>query len=397
MPKVTSTSKSASPSTSASALKQQHTKKIVARLIAIRTSRSMTMNPPEPMINPANESIVGKSIFNGSTREVNSPLHPDFRKLGTIFWVVEKNIAPAVNDAEEDGLPTEQDVQAKGPPTQKSIVYNTASIPIEVLLADRALMRYLELRGSVRTLSRGSRGSVTPSSSLPSSPTRRRTASVSSTPVRRTKASIPSTPGHRTSAPATPSVSPFPVTPDLSRVLVPSTPVTASPNVAARRLAPTDSARQVNDDDDEVEFVRFVHPNGAILPDRPVRQVKHSSSSGKSNATAGSTLVNPTPSIVLLSITVHIIVWAAENFKHQAVQLPLASGQYMRLSMVSKVLRRLGLDIEGEIDRFIRGGRGWTPILMNTLFMVNDGDVVPLKSSAVQETPDMEIQMVHLF
>ncbi|KAJ3831489.1 hypothetical protein F5878DRAFT_667497 [Lentinula raphanica] len=397
MPKVTSTSKSASPSTSASALKQQHTKKIVARLIAIRTSRSMTMNPPEPMINPANESIVGKSIFNGSTREVNSPLHPDFRKLGTIFWVVEKNIAPAVNDAEEDGLPTEQDVQAKGPPTQKSIVYDTASIPIEVLLADRALMRYLELRGSVRTLSRGSRGSVTPSSSLPSSPSRRRTASVSSTPVRRTKASIPSTPGHRTSAPATPSVSPFPVTPDLSRVLVPSTPVTASPNVAARRLAPTDSARQVNDDDDEVEFVGFVHPNGAILPYRPVRQVKHSSSSGKSNATAGSTLVNPTPSIVLLSITVHIIVWAAENFKHQAVQLPLASGQYMRLSMVSKVLRRLGLDIEGEIDRFIRGGRGWTPILMNTLFMVNDGDVVPLKSSAVQETPDMEIQMVHLF
>ncbi|KAJ3964515.1 hypothetical protein EV361DRAFT_52481 [Lentinula raphanica] len=94
MPKVTSTSKSASPSTSASALKQQHTKKIVARLIAIRTSRSMTMNPPEPMINPANESIVGKSIFNGSTREVNSPLHPDFRKLGTIFWVVRRYFLP---------------------------------------------------------------------------------------------------------------------------------------------------------------------------------------------------------------------------------------------------------------------------------------------------------------
>ncbi|KAJ3766493.1 hypothetical protein FB446DRAFT_794046 [Lentinula raphanica] len=357
MPKVTSTSKSASPSAHASALKQEHTKKIVARLIAIQTSRSMTMFPPKPMINPAHESIVRKGIFNGSTHEVNSPLHPDFRKLGTIFWVVEKNIPPAVTNAEENGFPAEQDVEAKGPPARKSIVYDTASIPIEVLLADRALMRYLELRGSVRTLGRGSRGSATPNSSLPSSPARRRTASVSSTPVRRTNAAIPSTPSHRTSAAGTPSASTFPVTPDLSRVLVPLTPGTASPNVAAGRLAPTDSARQANDDDDEVEFVGFVHPDGAILPDRPVRQVKHNNSSGKANTTPGSNLVNPTPSIVILSITVHIVVWAAENFKHQAVHLPLASGQYMRLSMVSKVLRRLGLDIEGELDRFIRGGR----------------------------------------
>ncbi|KAJ3963282.1 hypothetical protein EV361DRAFT_957264 [Lentinula raphanica] len=48
--------------------------------------------------------------------------------------------------------------------------------------------------------------------------------------------------------------------------------------------------------------------------------------------------------------------------------------------MVSKVLQRLRLDINSDLDRFIPG-RGWTPILMNTLFMVKDGDVVSLKSS----------------
>ncbi|KAJ3730163.1 hypothetical protein C8R42DRAFT_714867 [Lentinula raphanica] len=123
MPKVTSTSKTASPSAHVSALKQEHTKKIVARLIAIRTSRSMTMYPPEPMINPAKESIVRKGIFNGSTHEVNSPLHRDFRRLGTIFWVVEKNIPPAENVAEEQGLPAEQgqDIENDGPPVNEDM------------------------------------------------------------------------------------------------------------------------------------------------------------------------------------------------------------------------------------------------------------------------------------
>ncbi|KAJ3831773.1 hypothetical protein F5878DRAFT_647354 [Lentinula raphanica] len=261
-----------------------------------------------------------------------------------------------------------------------------------------AHMLCIEVTASAGTLTRGSRGSATPNSSLPSSPAQRRTPSVSSTPVRRANVAIPSSPARYMSAPVTPSVSPFPVTPDLSRVLVPSTPVTASDNVVRGGLAPTDSARQGNDDDDddEVEFVGFLHPDGAILPDHPAGQVKQNNSSGKTNTTAGSTLVNPTPSVVMLSITVHIVVWATDIFKHRAVRLPLASGQYMRLSMVSNVLRRLGLDIEGELDRYIRG-RGWRPILMNTLFMINDGDVVPLKSSAVRETRDLEIQMEHLF
>ncbi|KAJ3760797.1 hypothetical protein EV360DRAFT_68412 [Lentinula raphanica] len=146
MPKVTSTSKSSYPSTPASALKQQYTKKIVARLMAIRTSRSMSMYPPEPLINPARESIVRKGVFNGSTREVNSPLHPDFGKLGTIFWVIEKNGPVVEKGIEEDVPPAEKDVEEDSPPVRKSIVYDTASIPIEVLFADQALMQYLDMR-----------------------------------------------------------------------------------------------------------------------------------------------------------------------------------------------------------------------------------------------------------
>ncbi|KAJ3755918.1 hypothetical protein EV360DRAFT_85455 [Lentinula raphanica] len=399
MPRLTSAS--SFPSTPASALKQQHNKKIIARLVAIRASRSMTMDPPEPLINPARESIVRKGLYNGSTHEVNSPLHPDFRKLGTIFWVIEKNGPVVEKDIEEDDPPAEKDVKKDSRLARKSIVYDTASIPIEVLLADRALMRYLDMRASVRT----SHGSAASNSSPQSSPARRMTTSVSSTPARHTNASVPSTPArhtnasvpstparhttasvpstlaHCTSASVPPSASPFPVTPNLSRVLVPSSPVTASHN-AATNAGP-------DDDDDEIEFVGFLHPNGAVLPDRPVRRVK-------GNTNSGGNPLNRTPSIVILSITVHMVVWAADMFKHRAVKVPLASGQYMRLSMVSDVLQRLGVDINGELDRFIRGV-GWTPILMNTLFMVNDGDVVPLKSSAVREIRDFEIQMTHLF
>ncbi|KAJ3776406.1 hypothetical protein FB446DRAFT_785105, partial [Lentinula raphanica] len=181
------------------------------------------------------------------------------------------------------------------------------------------------------------------------------------------------------------------VTPNSSRVLVPSSPVSASHNVVTDCPAATNAAP--DDDDDEVIFVGYLHPNGAVLPDRPVRQVKHSSDKGNTNS--GGNSLNTTPSIVILSITVNIMVWATDTFQHRAVKLPLASGQYMRLSMVSKVLRRLGLDINGELDRFIRG-TGWTPILMNTLFMVNDGDVVPLKPSTVREIRDFEIQMAHV-
>ncbi|KAJ3764541.1 hypothetical protein FB446DRAFT_796053, partial [Lentinula raphanica] len=311
-------------------------------------------------------------LFNGSTREVNSPLHPDFGKLGTIFWVIEKT--PVEKDLEEGGPPAEEIVEKNDSSVEKVILYDTASIPIEVLLADRALMRHLEQRASVRTL-RGSRGSSTFSSPPSASLAHRMTASVPSTPVRRTTASIASSP------------SPFPVTPDTSRVLVPSTPAPASDNVVRGSLVPTNAGRRCddNDDDDEVEFVGFLHPNGAILPDRPVDQRKPRSASGNANTNGGNR-----------TITINIVAWAADTFKHEAVKLPLASGQYMRLSMVSKVLQRLRLDINSDLDRFIPG-RGWTPILMNTLFMVKDGDVVSLKSSTVHEIRDFEIQMAHLY
>ncbi|KAJ3710999.1 hypothetical protein C8R42DRAFT_648420 [Lentinula raphanica] len=395
MPKVTSTPKS-SPKTSTRDLKQAHTKKIVARLMAIRASRSMTMYPPEPVIDPNVGTIVRKGLFNGSTHEVNSPLHPEFRKLGMIFWVVEK-VAP-------DG--------AEGEKKEAHIIYDTAVIPVTALLADRSLMRYLELRAAVRTFSKGPHGGSSSNSSLPSSPDTRSTASVPSSAL-----PFPVTPDmSRTLDPSTPNTSPAPgatasvssfssslaVTPGLSRVLVPSTPDTvmdtAARDVSTSRFASSNKGCQ-HDEDDEVEFVGFLHPSGAILPERPAPQVtrrKQSHTARKANANAGGNSADPTPVIVASSITVNIVAWAADTFKHQAVKLPLASGQYMRLSMVSKVLRRLQLDINGELDRFIPK-RGWTPILMDTLFMVQDGDVVSLKSSAVQEIRDFEIQMAHLY
>ncbi|KAJ3817906.1 hypothetical protein F5880DRAFT_1617853 [Lentinula raphanica] len=93
MPKVTSTP--TFPSTpvlcrTTPELIKARTRMIVDRLMSIRASRSMSMDPPCPRFDPKTQKVVRKDLFHGASDNVNGPLHPGFWKLGKIFFVIKK-------------------------------------------------------------------------------------------------------------------------------------------------------------------------------------------------------------------------------------------------------------------------------------------------------------------
>ncbi|KAJ3717397.1 hypothetical protein C8R42DRAFT_677158 [Lentinula raphanica] len=358
MPKDTATSKSSSPSTTRTALILVQSHHITERLKAIRQSRNMSMCPPCPLFNPLEEKLDARLIFNGATDGVNSPLHPSFHKLGKVVFVF-KNL--------------------KKPKEDKRRVFEKDSIPIEALLADVDLMKHLGMRAAAanRTISRESSSSG--SSPLPSSPPTPTTKTL--TPATSVNSSTPSR---------------LRVTPGTSRVLVApmADPAVVPTRSVTNRLAPPVTSDRADPSDDEVEFVGFVHADGAIRPNRPLGRVRQQNVKARLSV-GGSVGGSPSSVVVASSITLTIVAWTSTTYELQTVELPLQSGQYMKLSMISKVLRNMGLDINADLDRYIPG-KEWALILMETLFKVHDGDVVNLKSSAVHNIPNFDIHLVHL-
>ncbi|KAJ3752226.1 hypothetical protein EV360DRAFT_75545 [Lentinula raphanica] len=404
MPKTTSTPTLPSTTpvsrkqTSTAELIKMRTRMIVDRLMSIRASRSMSMHPPCPRFDPRAEKVARKDLFHGASDNVNGPLHPGFWKLGKIFFVITK-----LNPAPED---------------KAQIIFEEASIPAAVLLADNDLLRHLDLRATLKSFSRRvTRGiSSSGSSSLPSSPSTRYSSATSScsTPVNpstplplpvtpgMSTVLVPSTPGAvapaRSNVEANPSErsvnpgraqSPNDEVEFLSTVLVPSTPgaVAARSNVIAASSKHSVNPGRAQSPDDEVEFIGFLHPNGTVQPERPAKA--RASVGGSSRGNQRSARVAPI-------ITINIIVWFTDTYKLEAVRLPLASGQYMKLSMVSKVLQKLDLDILEDLDRYTPT-KGWNLILLDTLFKVQDGDVLNLKYSAVHNIRNFDIHITHLY
>ncbi|KAJ3773617.1 hypothetical protein FB446DRAFT_702953 [Lentinula raphanica] len=329
MPKTTSTPTSPSimpvsrRQTAPAELIKMRTRMIVDRLMFLRASRSMSMNPPCPRFDPKTEKVARKDLFHGASDNVNGPLHPGFWKLGKLFFVVTK-LKPAPED-------------------KAQIVFEEASIPAAVLLADSDLLRHLDRRATLKNISRRkvTRGiSSSGSSSLPSSPTTPRSSATSS----------------------------------------PSTPPPARSNVVV-------NPGRAQSPDDEVEFIGFLHPNGTVQPERPAKARA---------SVGGSSRINQRSARVAPIITINIIVWFPDTHNLEAVRLPLASGQYMKLSMVSKVLQKLELDIHEDLDRYTPD-KGWNPILLDTLFKVQDGDVLNLKYSAVHDIRNFDIHITHLY
>ncbi|KAJ3764779.1 hypothetical protein FB446DRAFT_710020, partial [Lentinula raphanica] len=294
-------------------------------------------------------------------------LHPSFHKLGKVVFVF-KNL--------------------QNPKAEKRRVMEKDSIPVEALLADVDLMRHLGMRAaaanSPRKVSRGSSSSG--SSPLPSSPP---------------------TPASMTLTPSTSVNSRLRVTPGMSRVVTPTTDPAVVPARSlntTNRLAPPVISDRDDPSDDEVEFIGFGHADGAIRPERPLRQVSQQNVNarlavGGRLPVGGSVGGSHSSVVVASSITLIIVVWTRTAYKLQAVKLPLQSGQYMKLSMISKDLRNMCLDfidIDADLDRYIPNKGQWALILMETLFKVQDGDVVNLKSSAVHDIPNFDIHVAHL-
>ncbi|KAJ3830881.1 hypothetical protein F5878DRAFT_648139, partial [Lentinula raphanica] len=180
----------------------------------------------------------------------------------------------------------------------------------------------------------------------------------------------------------------------MSTVPAPSTPSAVAPahtNVVADSPGPSGRAQSP---DDEVEFIGFLHPNGTIQPDRPAKR-KELIKANARGSTGGSSKGNQLSARVIPNITINIIAWFTDTYQFQAVRLPLASGQLMKLSMVSKELQRLELDIHDDLDRYIPN-KGWGLILLDSLFKVEDGDVLNLKPSAVRNIRNFDIHMPHL-
>ncbi|KAJ3964941.1 hypothetical protein EV361DRAFT_940829 [Lentinula raphanica] len=176
----------------------------------------------------------------------------------------------------------------------------------------------------------------------------------------------------------------------MSTVLVSSTPgavASGQSNVVSDSSKRSVNPGRAQSPDDEVEFIGFLHPNGTVQPERPAKA--RTSVSGSSRGNQRSARVAP-------FITINIIFWFPDKYELKAVRLPLASGQYMKLSMVSKVLEELELDIHDDLDRYIPN-KGWNLILLDTLFKVQDGDVLNLKYSAVHNIRNFDIHITHLY
>ncbi|KAJ3964099.1 hypothetical protein EV361DRAFT_956281, partial [Lentinula raphanica] len=144
-------------------------------------------------------------------------------------------------------------------------------------------------------------------------------------------------------------------------------------------IRPANSNRTIRpDSDDEVEFLGIRPANRNIQPEHVENKNETTSSS-------------PDPSI---SIT--LVAWNVDSHEHTTAKLPLQNGQFMMLSMVPEALRTLQLSNVARLDRYIPG-KGWTRILMDTLFKIYDGDVVSLKPSTVQHVNNFEIHASHLY
>ncbi|KAJ3774061.1 hypothetical protein FB446DRAFT_844274 [Lentinula raphanica] len=94
-------------------------------------------------------------------------------------------------------------------------------------------------------------------------------------------------------------------------------------------------------------------------------------------------------------ITVTILAWTKESYRQITTNLNIGNGHCMTLSMVTSTFADL---FEGDADssnleRFVPH-KGWFPILLNTPFVVNEGDIISLKHTATQVN-DWHIHVPH--
>ncbi|KAJ3773310.1 hypothetical protein FB446DRAFT_703191 [Lentinula raphanica] len=333
------------------------TEHVLRRLKALRGLLSLPLSARQPSIQPG-ETIRASHIFSGVSQDVDGPEHRYFDRLGRIFFVVSR------------------------PDASIRIVWDEATIPRQRLAADAELIQLLSLRSMASRIGRQSSRQLS------------RTSSTSCTSsMSRTTSSTPTTPSSDV-LPASPTVlvpaSPTVISPRSARPVeqpVPAVFPLATPS--ARRVSHTGQvARHVQStsSDDEIEFVSFRRANGEVLSQKSTRELTH---------TKAQTMVASNSSPPDSSITVVLIAWHADTVLHTTVKLDLQSGQFMMLSMVGDALQLLKIN-EVAIDRYITT-KGWTRILKNTLFRVQDGDIVSLKPSSLQHVEDFGIHAAHLY
>ncbi|KAJ3816490.1 hypothetical protein F5880DRAFT_1512618, partial [Lentinula raphanica] len=265
------------------------------------------------------------------------------------------------------------------PDTSIDIIWDEATIPRERLAADKELIQLLALRSMASRIGRQGSRQSTRTSSSGSSRQSTRTTSSSSAPTTPSSDVLPASPTGLIST--TPASQVLPRSAGSTERQVPASFPLATPT--ARQAA---HGAQLVESDDEVEIVSFRPANGEIQTKKPVR--KHTR--GKAPD-----VVAPASPHRESFITVVLIAWHADTVLHTAVKLRLQNGDFMVLSMVADALQTLKLN-KVAIDRYITN-KGWNRILTDTLFRVQDGDIISLKPSSLQHVKDFGIHAAHLY
>ncbi|KAJ3819539.1 hypothetical protein F5880DRAFT_1616381 [Lentinula raphanica] len=436
---------------------QALTRKIVERLQELRRARGLANSAHRPVLQPG-ETIRAVHIYSGVSQNVNGPSHRYYDRLGRIFFVVSTGNGPGTirilwddvvlpREMLESDLELNQMLQQRWNISREN--RRSRSIPVSTPPADtrRRIARLADIAGQVTTSASSPSSAVppvvptasathsryprpavsagqaahrsSPSSSdssavLPPSPTgfaahrrvsewarsvqvlpaailsalptasRAPTSSESGHSIGATRASSIQSNGEVQSSPANRNTTTQPGSDDEVEFIryVPAnrTPRQSSDDeVQFIGIRPANGNRTIRpDSDDEVEFIGIRPANRNIQPEHVENNNETTSSS-------------PDPSI---SIT--LVAWNVDSHEHTTAKLPLQNGQFMMLSMVPEALRTLQLSNVERLDRYIPG-KGWTRILMDTLFRIYDGDVVSLKPSTVQHVNNFEIHASHLY
>ncbi|KAJ3816832.1 hypothetical protein F5880DRAFT_1618880 [Lentinula raphanica] len=404
---------------------QALTRKIVERLQELRRARGLANSAHRPALQPG-ETIRAVHIYSGASQNVNGPSHRYYDRLGRIFFVVSTGNRPGTI----------------------RILWDDVVLPREILESDLELNQMLQQRWNISRENRRSRSiPVSP----PTADTRCRIARLGDIAGQATSPSLAVPPvvptasathsryphpavsagqaahrsspslvsagqaAHRSSPSLSDSSAVLPPSPTGSAAhrrvsewarsvqVLPAAILSALPtasraptssesghSMGATRASsiqsngeaqssPANSNRTIRpDSDDEVEFLGIRPANRNIQPEHVENKNETTSSS-------------PDPSI---SIT--LVAWNVDSHEHTTAKLPLQNGQFMMLSIVPEALRTLQLSNVAHLDRYIPG-KGWTRILMDTLFKIYDGDVVSLKPSTVQHVNNFEIHASHLY
>ncbi|KAJ3764516.1 hypothetical protein FB446DRAFT_796092 [Lentinula raphanica] len=98
-----------------------------------------------------------------------------------------------------------------------------------------------------------------------------------------------------------------------------------------------------------------------------------------------------------MGITVTILAWTKESYRQTTATLAVGNGHCMTLSLVTRALNELfdGRADSSHLERFVPH-KGWLPILLNTPFVVNDGDIISLKPTATV-VDNWHIHVAHLY